>query len=73
MDEWDVDQCVRGNTKRNDDVKNLSGLIELLGRNQMTTQLRTDHKLVHKSNWKKAPERVQGLTRLMQDLAAIAE
>jgi transcription-repair coupling factor (superfamily II helicase) len=58
---------------RNDDVKNLSGLIELLGRNQMTTQLRTDHKLVHKSNWKRAPERVQGLTRLMQDLAAIAK
>jgi hypothetical protein len=39
----------------------------------MTTQLRTDHKLVHKSNWKRAPERVQGLTRLMQDLAAIAK
>ena len=58
---------------RNDEVKNLSGLIELLGRNQMTTQLRTDHKLIHKSNWKKAPERVQGLTRLMEDLAAIAE
>ena len=58
---------------RNDDVKNLSGLIELLGRKQETTQLRTDHKLVHKSNWKKAPDRVKGLTRLMQDLAAIAE
>ena len=24
MDEWDVDQCVRGNTKRDDDVKNSS-------------------------------------------------
>ena len=30
-------------------------------------------KLIHKSNWKRAPERVQGLTTLMQDLAAIAE
>ena len=24
MDEWDVDQCVRGNMKRDDDVENCS-------------------------------------------------
>ena len=58
---------------RNDDVKNLSGLIELLGKYKQSTQLRSDHKLVHKRNWEKSADRVRGLTRLIQDLAAIAE
>ena len=57
---------------KNDTVKNLSGLIELLGRQKQTTQLRPDHKLVYKKNWQKSADRVKGLTSLMKELAAIS-
>ncbi len=57
---------------RNDDFKNPSGLVDFLGRQKGTAQLRTDHKLVYRRAWTKPEDRVRGLSRLMADLAAIA-
>ena len=57
---------------RNDSVKNIEGLIDLLEKEKNTAQIRTDHKLVYKRNWLKSADRVNGLTRIMRDLAEIA-
>ena len=57
---------------RNDSVKNLEGLLNLLEKEKNTAHIRTDHKLVYKRNWQKSSDRVNGLTRIMRDLAAIA-
>ena len=57
---------------RNDSVKNIEGLIDLLEKEKNTAQIRTDHKLVYKRNWLKSSDRVNGLTRIMRDLAEIA-
>jgi transcription-repair coupling factor (superfamily II helicase) len=57
---------------RNDDFKNPSGLVDFLGRQRGAAQLRTDHKLVYRQEWRKSDERVRGLSRLMKNLAAIA-
>ena len=57
---------------RNDSVKNLSGLINLLERDQTFAHIRTDHKLVYSRNWKKPTERISGLTQIMRDLAKFA-
>ena len=57
---------------RGDDFKNPSGLIDFLGRQRGAAQLRTDHKLVFRQEWRKSEERVRGLSRLMKNLAALA-
>ena len=57
---------------RNDDFKNPSGLVDFLGRQRGSAQLRTDHKLVYRRAWQKSEDRVRGLSRLMADLAALA-
>ena len=37
-----------------------------------TVQLRPDHRMVYRRPWDKPEQRVVGLTRLMQELVAIA-
>ena len=57
---------------RNNDFKNPSGLVDFLGRQRGAAQLRPDHKLVYRQEWRKSEERVRGLSRLMKNLAALA-
>ena len=57
---------------RNDDFKNPSGLVDFLGRQGGSAQLRTDHKLVYRRAWQKSEDRMRGLARVMKDLVAIA-
>ena len=57
---------------RNDDFKNPSGLVDFLGRERDSAQLRSDHKLVYRRAWQKSEDRMRGLARVMKDLAAIA-
>ena len=45
---------------------------KVLEKEKNTAHIRTDHKLVYKRNWQKSSDRVNGLTRIMRDLAAIA-
>lgn len=59
-------------TFRNNDFANPGGLVEFMARQAGTVQLRPDHKLVYRRPWNKPQERVRGLTKLMQELVAIA-
>jgi transcription-repair coupling factor (superfamily II helicase) len=57
---------------RDNSFKNPGGLVEFMHKQAGTIQLRPDHKLVYRRAWGTPELRVQGLTRLMQELVAIA-
>ncbi|WP_184432568.1 transcription-repair coupling factor [Roseospira goensis] len=57
---------------RGNDFPNPAGLVRFIGQNPATVKLRPDHKLVVKRDWHQAAHRLQGLYRLMSDLAAVA-
>ncbi|MQX35623.1 transcription-repair coupling factor [Roseospira navarrensis] len=57
---------------RNNDFPNPAGLVQFIGKNTATVKLRPDHKLVAKRDWDDPARRLQGLHRLMKDLAAVA-
>lgn len=57
---------------RNSDFRNPGGLVSFMQKQAGTVQLRPDHKLVYRRPWDKPEQRVVGLTRLMQELVAIA-
>ncbi|MBT5264104.1 MAG: transcription-repair coupling factor [Rhodospirillaceae bacterium] len=59
-------------TFRGNDFANLAGLVEFLGKQAGSAQLRPDHKLVYRRAWGKSELRLSGLTTLMQELVAIA-
>jgi transcription-repair coupling factor (superfamily II helicase) len=57
---------------RNNDFKNPAGLVAFMQKQAGTVQLRPDHRMVYRRPWDKPEQRVVGLTRLMQELVAIA-
>jgi transcription-repair coupling factor (superfamily II helicase) len=57
---------------RNNDFRNPAGLVSFMQQQAGTVQLRPDHKLVFRRPWTQPEQRVVGLTRLMQELVAIA-
>ncbi|NQW10931.1 MAG: transcription-repair coupling factor [Alphaproteobacteria bacterium] len=57
---------------RNNDFANPGGLVQFMQQQAGTVQLRPDHKLVYRRGWQKPEQRVLGVTRLMQELVAIA-
>ncbi len=57
---------------RNNDFRNPAGLVSFMQKQAGTVQLRPDHKLVYRRAWAQPEHRVIGLTRLMQELVAIA-
>ena len=57
---------------RNNDFRNPAGLVSFMQKQAGTVQLRPDHKLVYRRPWDKPEQRVVGLTRLMQELVAVA-
>ncbi len=57
---------------RNNDFPNPGGLVQFIGRNAATVKLRPDHKLVVRRDWSDDARRLQGLHRLMSDLAKVA-
>jgi len=59
-------------TFRGNDFPNPAGLVQFIGKNTATVKLRPDHKLVVKRDWADAARRLQGLHRLMKDLAGVA-
>ena len=57
---------------RNNDFVNPGGLVQFMQQQAGTVQLRPDHKLVYRRGWQKPEQRVLGVTRLIQELVAIA-
>jgi len=60
-------------TFRGNDFPNPGGLIQFISKNTALVKLRPDHKLVVKRDWTDNDHRLQGMHRLMTDLATIAE
>ena len=57
---------------RNNQFPNPAGLVKYLSRQIGTAKLRPDHKLVFIRTWEDAPQRVEGVTKLVAKLAEIA-
>ncbi|KAA5603854.1 transcription-repair coupling factor [Roseospira marina] len=60
-------------TFRNNEVPNPAGLVQFIGKNAAVVKLRPDHKLVAKRDWADPARRLQGLHRLMTELAEVAK
>jgi len=58
---------------RDNTFPNPGGLVQFIGKNAATVKLRPDHKLVIRRDWQLEDKRLQGLFRLMQQLAEVAE
>jgi transcription-repair coupling factor (superfamily II helicase) len=59
-------------TFRHNQFANPAGLVAFIGRQVGTVKLRPDHKLVFQRPWDDPGERLQGVSKLMEDLAALA-
>ena len=57
---------------RNNTFANPQKLVNFMQQQAGSVQLRPDHKLVYRRAWNKPEQRVLGLTRLMEELAAMA-
>lgn len=59
-------------TFRRNQFVNPAGLVTFIGRQLGTVKLRPDHKLVFQRGWDDAKERLKGVTKLVETLAALA-
>ncbi|MCP5367107.1 MAG: transcription-repair coupling factor [Hyphomicrobiales bacterium] len=60
-------------TFRNNDFANPAGLVQFITAQAGTAKLRPDHRLVLIRDWTTPPRRLEGVRRLLRDLAAAAE
>jgi transcription-repair coupling factor (superfamily II helicase) len=59
-------------TFRNNHFANLAGLVTFIGRQVGTVRLRPDHRLVFQRPWDEPAARLQGVAKMMEDLAVLA-
>jgi transcription-repair coupling factor (superfamily II helicase) len=57
---------------RQNHFSNPPGLVDFIHRQSGTVKLRPDHRLVVMRSWERAEERIQGVQRVIQQLAQLA-